>query len=102
MGLASDENLLKLVAYQSSRDFMLAHKAKFNDIYVRQLAHARAGIPIDSDAHKVTSGDSADRYQLSPELKEWLDSIWQEQIQSRFGFRNYEALRLALQDLKSA
>lgn len=100
MGLELDNSLLDIVLRQSSREFMLAHKHQFNEDPFRRHAEKQAGLPFNSDAHKVTAGASGEaHYKLSPALKKELDDIWQEQVQPQFGFENYEELRQALREL---
>lgn len=93
-----DDELLGVVVRQSSREFMLAHKDRFNEVPFRRHAERLGALPFDSDAHKVTPGTSDDpRYHLPPELDHELDEIWQQHITARFGLDNYEALRAELQ-----
>lgn len=100
MGIDLDDSLLNIVARQSSRDFMLAHKHQFDEHIMREIGDKRAGLPPALDSSKVTPGNSNhDRHQLSQVIKEELDDIWREQIQSKFGFGNYEEIRQALKEL---
>ena len=79
---------------------MLAHRHQFNERHIHEVGGKRAGLPPPIDSSKVTSGTSDQvRYQLSPTLKEELDDIWREQVQPKFGFKNYENLRQALKEL---
>lgn len=100
MGISLDDELLDTVLRQSSREFMLAHKHQFDEGPFRQRAKRLAVLPLDVDAHKVTSGaPSTSRYQLPAALRKELDEIWQEQIQPRFGLESYEELRQNLRRL---
>ena len=100
MGIHLDDALLDIIVRQSSREFMLAHSHQFDERHMRDIGGKRAGLPHPIDSSKVTRGASDDsRYQLSPELKDMLDNIWQEQTVSRFGFETYEDLRQSLRDL---
>ena len=68
--------------------------------HIRQIGEKRAGLPPATDISRVTPGASNEaRYQLSPALETELDGIWREQIQSKFGFENYEELRQALREI---
>ena len=100
MGIELDESLLDIVLRQSSREFMLAHKQQFNEHHIRELGGKRAGLPPSADSSKVTPGPSSHtRYQLTSALIAELDEVWREQIWSRFGFEDYEELRLALRNM---
>ena len=100
MGIELDDSLLDIVFRQSSREFMLAHSEKFNERHIREIGEKRAGLPPPIGFSKVTSGVSDDaRYKLPSYLKQELDEIWQEQVQPKFGFKNYEELRQALQNM---
>ena len=99
MDIILDDDLLEIVTRQSSRDFMLAHGHQFNERHIREIGGKRAGLPIAIDSKKVTRGTPNEaRYQLSSALKKELDDIWQEQVQSKFGFKNYEELRRAIKE----
>jgi hypothetical protein len=102
MGIELDDCLLDIVVRQSSREFMLAHRHQFDEHHMHKIGAKRAGLPPAIDSSKVTPGTSnRARHQLSPALKEMLDDIWREQVQSRFGFKDYEELRQALIGLES-
>lgn len=101
IGIALDDELLGIVVRQSSREFMLAHKDQFDERYLLQQMEQRAGLPPNGDAYKVTAGTpKSARYQLSSALQQQLDEIWLEQVQLRFGFNDYGALRQALRETK--
>jgi hypothetical protein len=100
MGIRLDDALLDLVCLHSSREFMLAHRDQFDERYMRQIGGKRAGLPPAIDTDKVTAGASNEaRYQLSTAQKKMLDNIWQEQISTKFGLKNYEELRQSLREL---
>lgn len=100
MGMESDEELFEIVIHQSSREFMLQHKDKFDERHIRDIGGERAGLPSPISSYKVTPGNSHDKnYQLSVELHQLLDDIWQEQITARLGLNSYEDLRAAIRNL---
>lgn len=100
LGIILDDELLEIVVRQSSREFMLAHKHKFNEHRMRDIGGKRAGLPTPIDSSKVTPGASNDqRYQLSPAIKKELDDIWREQMMFKFGLENYEDLRKSVREL---
>jgi hypothetical protein len=100
MGITLDDALLDIVIRQSSREFMLVHRDQFDERHIREIGGKRAGLPPPIDTNRITPGTPNEaRYQLSPALKKMLDDIWREQVQSKFGFKNYEELRQALREL---
>jgi len=102
MDIPLDDELFNMVVRQASREFMLEHKEQFNEAPFRRLISQRAGLPVEGNAYKVTSGTHDDpKYQLSEAHKQVLDEIWQEQIASQFDdLGEYSALRSALQLLQ--
>lgn len=102
MDIELTDSLFETVLRQSSREFMLAHKAQFDDRFVRRLSEVRAGLPPAGDAHKVTAGSTAARYHLSEDTKAILDALWHKHIELPLGFASYDDLRQALGDRSSA
>lgn len=101
MDIELDDSLLDIVLRQSSREFMLTHGEKFNEHHMRDIGGKRAGLPPPINSSKVTLGASDDsRYKLSSEIKQELDEIWLEQVQPKFGFRDYDEFRQAIQNLQ--
>ncbi len=100
MEIDLDEELLEIVLAQTSLEFMLMHKDQFGEHKLQKMHWERAGLPPAIEVSKVTPGSpNKARYQLSPALKQELDEIWQEQVESRFGYKNYEELRQAVNEL---
>ncbi len=100
MGITLDDALLDIVTRQSSREFMLAHSHQYDAHHIVKIGGKRANLLPAIDTNKVTPGTPNEaRYQLSPVLKNMLDDIWREQIQPKFGFKNYEELRQSLREL---
>ena len=103
MGIELDDDLLDIVVRQSTRDFMLANDSHFDEKYIRMRAEKLAGVPRRGISAKVTSGAPDEpRYQLSSALKNELDEIWREQVQPKFGFKDYGELRHALGQLHTS
>ena len=103
MGITLDDSLLDIVIRHSTREFMLAHRTQFDERHIRQIGEKRAGLPPAIDVNKITPGPSDEaRYQLSPAIVEMLGDTWREQIASRFGLENYEALRQSLRELHAS
>ena len=97
IGVELDPELLDIVVRQSSLDFMLKYKDRFDDLLMRQHSEAVAGLPPGSDSAKVRSGKvGSHRTELPKELSLEMDSIWQEEVEAKLGFPTYEALRKEL------
>eukprot|EP01030_Chromulinospumella_sphaerica_P022641 gene22641-22626_t len=52
-GIALDDELLALTLRNSSREFMLQHRDRFEDPMMRRLSEARCNLPPGSDSAKV-------------------------------------------------
>lgn len=102
MDIELDDELKSIVLEQSSRKFMLDHKDKFNlpDAW-RKFAKEAGDLPYETNGHKITSGND-NRYQLPSEIKQELKDIWKEQVESKFGFKDYEELRQELKVLQQS
>ena len=102
IGIELDDELFEIVCRQSSLDFMLAHKDRFDDALMRAHSEKIAGLPAGSDSAKVRVGVVGQhRYELPPEISAELDQIWREEIEAKLGFENYDALRQALVELRA-
>jgi len=67
---------------------------------MREIGEKRAGLPPAINLSKVTPGSSNHaRYQLPEMIKKELDDIWHEQVQSKFGFKNYDEPRQVHREL---
>lgn len=97
LGIELDAELFETVLRQSSLEFMLAHKDKFDDLLMREWTEREYNLPPGSDSAKVRKGEvGAHRYELPDEICEELDAIWREEIESHLGFASYQELRMAL------
>ncbi len=96
IGCLLDDELMEIVARQSSFDFMLAHKDRFDDALMRQKSESIGGLPPGSDSAKVRKGKVGEhRYELPVEISEELDQRWRDEIGSVLGFESYQAWREA-------
>lgn len=100
MGIPLDDELHAKVVHQSSRQFMLAHKNQFDEAPFRRLIAERTGVPVGTEAAKVTPGARDDAgYQLSAAQKRTLEEIWRTQVSEPFGLQTYDDLRQAVRAL---
>ena len=96
-GIELDDELLDLVVRQSTIDFMLAHKSKFDEPLMRALSERVAGIPPGSDASKVRIGKvGTHRSELPGEISDEMDEVWQAQVTPKLGFPSYQHFREAV------
>ena len=97
VGIALDDALLELVLRQSSLEFMLAHKDRFDDRLMRDRSEQIGGLPPGSDSAKVRKGKVGEHAtELPPEISAEMDRVWAEEIESKFGFASYAAMADAL------
>ncbi len=92
-----DDELLALTLRQSSLQFMLANRHRYDDLLMRRHSEKVCGLPPDSDSAKVRRGEvGSHREELSDEVVARLDAIWREQVEPVTGHPDYEALRAEL------
>ncbi|MEM7129906.1 MAG: sulfotransferase domain-containing protein [Chloroflexota bacterium] len=97
IGIPLDDELLEIVVRQSSLEFMLAHKNRFDDFLIRERSEKVCGLPPGSDSTKVRKGlVGSHAYELTPEINAELDRIWAKEIEPTLGFPTYEALAAEL------
>jgi hypothetical protein len=96
-GIALDDELLAITLRNSSLEFMLAHKDKFDDLGMRLLSERNCDLPPGSDSAKVRQGKVGSyREELSESLIAEMDALWTTHITAQFGFSDYAALEAAL------
>ena len=92
-----DEHLLALTLERSSRDYMLAHKDRFDDAMMRGLSETAGGLPSGSDSAKVRAGGTGERRaELSETLSRRMDELWAEKISPVLGFADFSELAAQL------
>ncbi|XOV86488.1 MAG: sulfotransferase domain-containing protein [Pseudomonadota bacterium] len=97
-GITLDDELLEITLKHTSLPFMLEYKDRFDDAMLRTLSETVADLPGGSDSAKVREGKVGGHVsELSDEILEELDTIWQTHILPVTGFASYAALEAALQ-----
>ncbi len=92
-GIDADDELIDLATHHSTRDFMLAHEDRFNDLLHRERSHEVGALPVGVGSTKVSPGDyDPTRYQLSPAALEAMERNWRETMGASFGIHSYEDL----------
>jgi hypothetical protein len=103
VGIELDDALFDIVCRQSSLDFMLAHKNRFDDLLMRERSERVIGLPPGSDSTKVRKGKVGEHaHELSADLSAEFDRVWREQIEAKLGFASYAELSDALERERSA
>lgn len=88
-----DDELLALTLERSSLQYMKANAHQFNDRMMREKSE-QVCLPAGSDSAKVREGRvGGHQGLLSQEASAALDQCWADEIESRFGLRDYQALR---------
>ncbi len=97
IGIALDDELFDIVMRQSSLEFMLAHKNRFDDFLMRQRSETVGGLPTGSDSSKVRIGKVGEHSkELPQQISVELDEIWHSDVEPKTGFASYAALSDAL------
>lgn len=91
-----DDELLELTLEHTSRDYMLAHKNRFDDALMRGLSEKLGGLPPGSDSAKVRAGTPSHSDELPSALAAQMDEIWAERITAELGFGTFAELEAAL------
>ncbi len=88
-----DDELLSITKTNTSLEYMLANKNKFDDLLMRARSEACCDLPLNSDSSKVRIGEvGAHHYELPEDIKTEMDQIWHEEITQTLGYADYQAL----------
>jgi hypothetical protein len=75
----------------TTRDFMAAHKDRFDGSMICRVLEEKAGVPASSDSSKVqASGSTLDL--LPPVIAEEIDAMWAERVRPVTGHADFAAL----------
>ena len=91
LGLPADEAAVAEVERMTGREFMYAHKDRFDDALVCAALEAKLGIPADSDSTKVQAVGS-DAGALPASVAERIDALWAERVAPVTGHPDFAAL----------
>ena len=94
---ADDEELQRLVVKQASKDFMLAHSAKFNDSLLKRAMNKKLDLPDDAgflpENCKVRGASGFRRQDLSPESVKGINLKWKVLMEELTGCSSYDELQ---------
>jgi len=91
LGLELTAEIAGIVEEYTSREFMHAHKDRFDDKLVCAALEAKVGIPATSDSAKVQATGS-DAGRLPPVIAEQIDALWAERIAPVTGHADFASL----------
>ena len=93
--LSLDAAQVDVVEQMTSREFMHAHKDRFDDAMMCAVMEERLGIPASSDSTKVQAVGS-DARALPSALAERLDATWAERVEPVTGHADFASLAAEL------
>lgn len=91
LGFELTPEVAAMVEQYTSREFMHAHKDRFDDRLVCAALEAKVGIPAASDSAKVQATGS-DPGILPPAIAEQIDALWAERIAPVTGHPDFASL----------
>jgi len=89
------EEVTALVQEYTNREFMHAHKDKFDDAMICAVMEERLGIPANSDSSKVQAVGSNSE-ELPASVVEQIDAMWDERIEPVTGHKDFASLAAEL------
>jgi len=91
--VAADDARIAVACEQASLESMKAHQSKYDNLLMRERSESVCGLPPGSDSTKVRSGQSGGhRQELSADLRQELDAMWQSTVDRELGLPSYDAL----------
>lgn len=91
LGLDLTDEVAAMVDEYTSREFMHAHKDRFDDRILCDALDAKIGVPANSDSAKVHAKGS-DGSTLPPSVAEKIDALWAERIAPVTGHADFTSL----------
>ncbi len=91
IGIEPSDDLVALVEAHTTREFMHAHKDRFDDAMVCAAMEEKLGIPADSDSTKVQA-EGSDARQVPPAIAAQIDAMWAERVTPVTGHADFASL----------
>lgn len=91
IGVEPTDELVALVEAHTTREFMHAHKDRFDDAMMCQVMERRLGIPADSDSTKVQA-EGSDARLVPPAIAAQIDALWAERVAPVTGHADFASL----------
>ncbi len=95
LDIDAGEELLSRTTQQSTFEFMLAHKAKFDDASITRAFSRMRGLAPASRS-KIRAGRVGDGVSLSASMRGVLDDAWARELEGPLGLRSYAELRATM------
>lgn len=95
LGLPLSDSLLQMVDSMTSREYMRAHKDRFDDAMLARALADKLGIPLDGDSSKVQAQGS-DPSALPASVVEKIEAMWAERIAPVTGHSDFASLAAEL------
>ena len=95
LGLPLTDELAGMVDSMTSREFMRAHKDRFDDALLSRALADKIGIPLDGDSAKVQA-QASDPGALPPSVVEKIHAMWAERIAPVTGHSDFASLAAEL------
>lgn len=96
LGLELPGEGIALVEHMTSRDFMHAHKDRFDDAMMCAVMEERIGVPAASDSSKVQAVGS-DGSGVPPSIAAQIDAMWAERVAPVTGHKDFASLAASLE-----
>jgi len=91
IGIEPSDALVAEVERMTSREFMVAHKDRFDDAMVSAALDRHLGVPADSDSSKVQAVGS-DARDVPASVAGQIDALWAERVAPATGHRDFASL----------
>jgi hypothetical protein len=91
LGLPLTDQLAAMVDRMTGREYMHAHKDRFDDGMLSRALWEKIGIPLDGDSSKVQAKGS-DATALPPSVVGQIDAMWAERIAPVTGHSDFASL----------
>lgn len=91
IGIEPTDELVAMVEEYTTREFMHAHKDRFDDAMMCAVMEERLGIPADSDSTKVQA-EGSDAKQVPPSIAAQIDAMWAERVAPVTGHKDFASL----------
>ena len=91
LGLDPGEAGMAKIEEMTSREFMHAHRDRFDDAMICAVMERKLGIPADSDSTKVQA-EGSDAKVVPPAIAERIDELWAERVAPVTGHADFTAL----------
>jgi hypothetical protein len=91
LGIKPTDAMVDEVEAMTAREFMYAHKDRFDDAMVCAALEAKLGIPEDSDSTKVQKVGS-DAGAIPPPIAARIDEMWAERVAPATGHADFASL----------